>query len=287
MGDAGSDTGSADTGAIDSGAPDTGMIDSATADTATPDTATPDTAAPDTAAPDSAMADSGDDTMPLVDSAMDTSVVDSTPTVPATDPKDKPVAKGDAQACTSASECSSGFCVDGVCCDSACDGTCRSCNLPQSPGKCALQPLGYDTRGECSKDATCRSTCGGDGTCVPAFAGARCQQPKCTSQTAGTGYAVCSGLDGVCLGDQAIPFDCSPYVCTPAIGACRESCRSTSDCADGFLCDTVSARCIAAPPVEDDGGCAFSTSRPFRASSAAFSALLLTLAAVSRRRARA
>ena len=38
--------------------------------------------------------------------------------------------------CKAPADCVSLNCVDGVCCNDACDGTCFSCNLAQSPGTC-------------------------------------------------------------------------------------------------------------------------------------------------------
>lgn len=52
-------------------------------------------------------------------------------------------------ACTAGTECASGQCVDGVCCESACSGTCETCNLPGSPGKCMPVPDGEDPQNEC------------------------------------------------------------------------------------------------------------------------------------------
>src|SRR4051812_9849603 len=37
-------------------------------------------------------------------------------------------------ACTCASDCGSGFCVDGVCCNTTCEGLCRACNIAGTVG---------------------------------------------------------------------------------------------------------------------------------------------------------
>lgn len=42
------------------------------------------------------------------------------------------------QPCGAAADCSSGVCVDGVCCNTACDDTCKSCNLTGSVGVCSF-----------------------------------------------------------------------------------------------------------------------------------------------------
>jgi hypothetical protein len=125
-----------------------------------------------------------------------------------------------------------------------------------------LQPIGYDLRGECEADKPCYSTCGPTGECVPAFAGARCQNNKCTGPSTGKGAAVCSGVRGVCLRDEAIDFDCAPFACDPAFGACRSSCGTSDQCAPGNVCDTATGRCIAAPATEDESGCTASSTKP-------------------------
>ena len=58
----------------------------------------------------------------------------------------------DGTACTAATECTSGQCVDGVCCESACGGECETCNLPGSPGKCMPIPDGEDPQNECATE---------------------------------------------------------------------------------------------------------------------------------------
>ncbi len=71
------------------------------------------------------------------------------------------------QACTAASVCASGNCVDGVCCDSACVGTCASCNLAGRAGKCTPYPAGTDPQNECGNGTgVCKSTCDGVGSCA-------------------------------------------------------------------------------------------------------------------------
>jgi hypothetical protein len=55
---------------------------------------------------------------------------------------------GGGQACTTAAECPTGFCVDGFCCDSACDGTCETCNGSHK-GTCEPVAAGTDPANEC------------------------------------------------------------------------------------------------------------------------------------------
>ncbi len=265
-----------DTGAIDTGVVvDDASVDSELEDAATSDAATSDTATSDTAAPDSAPADTG--------SAADGATTNDASTVAPADPTEKPVLAGEATPCSDASQCASGFCVDGVCCDSACDDPCHSCALPMAPGKCMLQPTGYDMRGECDSERPCYSTCGPAGACIPSFAGARCAEQRCTGPATGRGPAVCSGERGSCLRDDAIDFDCTPYSCEAAFGACNSQCSRSDQCAPGYLCDTASSNCVAAP-VQDEGGCAIGA--PGRSGSLAWLGVVSGLMLAGRRRRR-
>jgi hypothetical protein len=92
-------------------------------------------------------------------------------------------------ACSSASTCASGFCVDGVCCESACDGTCVSCNQAGRAGKCSVYAQGSDPETECTFGlGACRATCNGAGACDYPRAGTPC----------GTGCQSCDG-NGMCV----------------------------------------------------------------------------------------
>jgi hypothetical protein len=184
--------------------------------------------------------------------------------------------------CSAPSDCASGFCVEGVCCDSACDSPCRSCALPNSPGRCSLAPSGTDPRKQCSGDQSCHQTCNGSGACVVVRAGDQCAPAKCTDGSHGVGPAVCPALDAACPTETAVPFDCGPFACSEALGACFTQCVASTDCAAGFVCDTASARCVAAPPEEDGGGCVLSPRRQL--SSFFAGAFALAFAAVVRRR---
>jgi hypothetical protein len=91
-------------------------------------------------------------------------------------------------ACSSASACASGFCVDGVCCENACDGTCVSCNQSGRAGKCSAYSQGSDPETECTFGlGACRATCNGAGACDYPRAGTPC----------GTGCRSCDG-NGMC-----------------------------------------------------------------------------------------
>jgi MYXO-CTERM domain-containing protein len=70
------------------------------------------------------------------------------------------------KACSSSSECASGFCVDGVCCNTGCTGTCVSCTQPGRTGTCTPFAAGTDPRNQCSLGTPpCQSACNGQGGC--------------------------------------------------------------------------------------------------------------------------
>src|SRR5262249_55737844 len=69
--------------------------------------------------------------------ATNTATVTHTPTNTATatqTPTNRPVPQGGA--CTTPSQCSTGFCVDDVCCDTACTSPQKRCDLPGQRGTC-------------------------------------------------------------------------------------------------------------------------------------------------------
>jgi len=228
-----------------------GIVD-AGADTFMPDTfVPPDTAVADTAVADTAVADTF---VPPADTGSVEDVIATTPAPPFNTTK----VPTEFTRCTKGSECTTGFCVDGVCCNNECEGRCHSCALLTSPGICAEEPEGVDLRHECGPANTCLGTCGKGGKCIGAGSGTMCAANRCTSASTGVGPAYCPGPGAKCPTDGATPFDCAPYACEPAFGACRSVCSSSNDCANGFVCDVDKKQCVAAPPppAADDGGCA-------------------------------
>jgi len=172
-------------------------------------------------------------------------------------PEGSPKVIGSATRCTSASECTTGFCVDGVCCDSECKEKCHSCALPTSPGRCTEEPLGVDLRAECGAALSCAGTCGKGGICTTSVEGSQCQPSTCTGATTGKGAAVCVTRGVPCDTSKLVEFNCGAYICDPAFGACRTSCNESSACAPGFTCNATSKSCERLPESEDEG-CAVS-----------------------------
>lgn len=64
-------------------------------------------------------------------------------------------------ACSAATECLSGNCIDGVCCNTACGALCQACNIAGSIGTCANVPAGSDPASECAGAVNCN----GAGAC--------------------------------------------------------------------------------------------------------------------------
>jgi hypothetical protein len=100
------------------------------------------------------------------------------------------------QACSTASACASGFCVDGVCCNNSCNGTCVSCNQAGLAGKCSPYAVGSDPEKECGKGSgACKSTCDGVGACeFPSYGS------TCGSCLTCDGAGTCSVPDYSCYG---------------------------------------------------------------------------------------
>ena len=154
-------------------------------------------------------------------------------------------------ACTSATECGSGFCVDGVCCDGACQGVCQACvsgKTGQGDGQCRPVPMGGDPDDECVADTgnPCGRTgvCGGAAGCGFALAGLACGDSQCTGNTV-TPRPRCSGA-GQC---EPRPNEACPgnLRCANA-SVCKANCVSDGDCVAGMFCDTAAGRCRATKP---------------------------------------
>jgi MYXO-CTERM domain-containing protein len=114
-------------------------------------------------------------------------------------------------ACTTASECGTGYCVSGVCCNSAC-GECQSCNEPGSLGTCVNAKAGTDPKNDClfGDDPGCGSVCDGAGSCgfTSMPAGTKC---GASLSDAGTGFCesyACDGFGTCDTGKPTCGLDC-------------------------------------------------------------------------------
>ncbi len=196
-----------------------------------------------------------------------------------------PKVEGEFQRCARDSECTTGFCVDGVCCDSRCASRCHSCALLTSPGKCTLAPVGVDLRNECGPSNQCLGTCGAAGECIGSGAGTMCGRNRCTGPSTGAGPVYCAGPGATCPTNESVAFDCGPFACDPAFGACRTVCVTSNDCANGFACETASKLCVPPAAPADEGGCVMGTNPASTSPFGAFALLVITgLARRGRRR---
>ena len=139
------------------------------------------------------------------------------------------------QACGNAGDCNSGQCVDGVCCESQCDGACRSCALPGSPGRCVNLPAGAsDPRKTCSDGGSTacgqNGLCDGNGSCQVYPVGTKCGSASC-KQGSFTDTPTCN-QSGQCVAPSS--RSCNPYVCNG--NACSTGCAQDSDCVAPNTC---------------------------------------------------
>ncbi|HRI70492.1 MAG TPA: hypothetical protein PK156_39945, partial [Polyangium sp.] len=188
-------------------------------------------------------------------------------------------------ACTSATQCSSGFCIDGVCCDNLCAASCQACSTAKkgqgANGVCGSIINGSDPDnecpyGECNGSAVCTvsSNLPNGMTCT---LNAQCVSGNCVDgiccNTACTGVCVaCSatkkgqGTDGVC-GSIKYDFDpddecyggacngqnsCAYYNGVPCAGTTQ--CLSNY-CVDGVCCNNYcGGTCYACSAAKKGGG---------------------------------
>ena len=151
-------------------------------------------------------------------------------------------------ACTSNSQCATGFCVSGVCCDTACNGGCGVCNLAGHVGTCSAAPSTTVCRassGACDVAETCNGTSLSCPTDAVAALGTVCRAAAGTCDVPET----CDGTTKACPADGFAP---STTVCRASTGTCdaAETCTGTSAAcpADGFAPTTTVCRPAA-------GGC--------------------------------
>ncbi len=161
----------------------------------------------------------------------------------------------DGVACTMASECDSGHCVDGVCCERACSGTCKACGEPGSEGMCVFisgaprgtrtgcmtcddgvcdDGGGMGTLGTvCTMDAECDSGHCTDGVCCERACLGTC---KACGEAGSEG--MCVAVSGAPRGDRTGCMTCDEGVCSTA-GTLGSTCDDASDCDSGFCTDGV------------------------------------------------
>ena len=188
------------------------------------------------------------------------------------------------QACTVATECGSGLCVEGYCCDSACTTTCWSCAVSGRAGTCSDLPIGQQDNypiGTCSGTKACF----GKGACKKIKGQACAAATECGSGYCVEGYCCDSACTGTCKSCAltSSPGTCSDIsvgqadnfptgTCTGAKacdghGKCKagigQTCKDNSDCAnntcaDGVCCKTLcNGNCMSCNLATTKGTCAF------------------------------
>jgi hypothetical protein len=239
---------------------------------------------PDASVADTTVPDAGVDLGAPESSPVDVGVADlGVAQVPAPMLAATPIV-GSFQRCSKNSDCTTGFCVEGVCCNTACTDKCFSCALLSNPGICTAEPIGVDLKNDCGASDQCLGTCGPGAQCIGSGTGTMCARNVCNGPSTGLGPAYCAGPGAVCNAANVAAFDCGPYACEPAFGACRNDCVTSSDCAQGYVCDTGSQTCVTAPTSSgSSGGCAIEA-RTSRASNGAFLAFAIAGLALTRRR---
>jgi hypothetical protein len=144
-------------------------------------------------------------------------------------------------ACVAGTECGSTICSQGVCCDLACTGTCKSCTLTGSAGRCLNVPAGQDPLDQCPTDlvSTCKrdGTCDGNGACHNYQTGTQCVAGSCSGSTL-TSARTCDGA-GICL---AATSNACPgfFVCDATSTSCKTSCApgaTPSECVSPASCN--------------------------------------------------
>ena len=153
-----------------------------------------------------------------------------------------------ALACTTNSQCTTGFCVSGVCCDSACNGGCGVCNLAGKVGTCSAAPSTTVCRaqnGACDVAEKCNGTSLTCPTDAVAVLGTVCRSATSVCDVPET----CDGTTKACPADGFAP---ATTICRASTGTCdaAETCTGTSaTCpADAFASATTICRPAA-------GGC--------------------------------
>jgi hypothetical protein len=146
------------------------------------------------------------------------------------------------RACTTDTECASGFCTDGVCCDKRCNGSCEGCSKALKAGGidgvCESFSAGTDPKDKCLKDTAVNSCnqdgmCDGAGVCrAYAITGTPCGETTCTSGS--VSGRTCNGA-GTC---DTATVACGVFTCDATGKACRTTCTADGDCATTAYCAT-------------------------------------------------
>ena len=149
----------------------------------------------------------------VTDSFTDTSKISATSSVVITGGQVKLV-KTNGTACSSGSECGSGYCVDNYCCNTACGGTCQACVLSKTgsaTGTCANITSNTDPDSECAGACSvCQSGSCGNATIDSQPTGCTgCNWCDSNGNCKACAYGDCT-IISFCLGGDYPIVDCKP-----------------------------------------------------------------------------
>ena len=138
------------------------------------------------------------------------------------------------EACSVATDCLSGYCVDGVCCTTACTGTCQACSAVKkgsgADGTCGNIAVSTDPDSECFGAIACN----GAGACALLATGSACAvNAECASTYCVDGYCCNSACNSLCQACSAVKKN------SGANGTCGNIAASTdpdSECPGATLC---------------------------------------------------
>ena len=149
----------------------------------------------------------------VTDSFTDTSKISATSSVVVIGGQVKLV-KTNGTACSSGSECGSGYCVDNYCCNTACGGTCQACVLSKTgsaTGTCANITSNTDPDSECAGACSvCQSGSCGNATIDSQPTGCTgCNWCDSNGNCKACAYGDCTPTH-YCLGGDTPEKDCKP-----------------------------------------------------------------------------
>src|SRR5262252_4989685 len=160
-----------------------------------------------------------------------------------------------ALACTTNSQCATGFCVNGVCCDTACTNQCSACNLSGSVGTCSPKANGTSCNDSnaCTTGETCQSGSCSGGTAVTCATPDQCHTQSACVPATGCPAPVAKADGTTCDdGDACTRTDtCQTGTCT---GGTRTSCAPSDQCRTAGTCNPATGFCSSSP-VADGVAC--------------------------------
>lgn len=172
-------------------------------------------------------------------------------------------------ACSSASDCATGSCVDGVCCEAASCGTCQTC-AGTDPGKCTVVTNAEDpdtcaaaNRVSCNEKGVCGPSLGGgckagadcgsglciDGVCCDTACDKPCESCRASEKVSGRDEGRC----GAAIAGTNPGGKCADKATCSATGVCSQN--TGTSCRDGRYFDNVAGGSKDCAPYRCIGQC--------------------------------